>query len=475
MVFNSIFFCFLFFPISYFLYLVVSKIPHINIRVENLLLVVISLVFYSYSGYEHVLILIGLIVFNYIVGVFYNKFKIKKILVFGIMANIFILIYFKYLNMIISILSDIITHKVDFFVIAAPLAISFIIFHCISYHMDVWNNNADVSDSIIDFALYLTFFPKLIQGPIVKYKDMKEELQYRKIMFDDCIEGIERIIIGLCKKVLVADYLAEITSQIFSLSMSGIDSLTAWLAVLLFSIQIYMDFSGYSDIAIGISKLFGFHFQENFNFPYISKSITEFWRRWHISLGAWFREYLYIPLGGNRRGNVYINLIIVFLVTGLWHGASLIYLGWGIYHGIFILIEKFMKKKGIMQNTTRFTDLVRICCTFLIVSIGWIAFNISNPAALLLFFKQLLNIADPQFITLHFLFFIDEKLMFVLLLFFILHTFFANDKMRKMLKYYKASSNLFHIFKYCAMLLLCILIFISMITNTYTPFLYFQY
>lgn len=286
----------------------------------NACLVAVSLGFFAWDNIGNVGILLSLVIFNYIAGMAWKE--CRGVLLLGIFYDLSVLVKYKYLSLILSAFHVGKTEE-----LLAPLGISFIIFHCISYLMDLYQKKAEPEHNLIDFALYITFFPKLIQGPIVKYRDMKAEIKQRKqISFDSLADGMGRFIIGLSKKVLIADILSQIVTDIFNLLSSwGMDVPTAWIGYLAYTVQIYMDFSGYSDMAIGLGRIFGFHMQENFNFPYRSQSITEFWRRWHISLGNWFRDYLYIPLGGNRRGNVYINLFLVFAATEIWHGAGILF------------------------------------------------------------------------------------------------------------------------------------------------------
>lgn len=286
----------------------------------NACLVAVSLGFFAWDNIGNVGILLSLVIFNYIAGMAWKE--CRGVLLLGIFYDLSVLVKYKYLSLILSAFHVGKTEE-----LLAPLGISFIIFHCISYLMDLYQKKAEPEHNLIDFALYITFFPKLIQGPIVKYRDMKAEIKQRKqISFDSLADGMGRFIIGLSKKVLIADILSQIVTDIFNLLSSwGMDVPTAWIGYLAYTVQIYMDFSGYSDMAIGLGRIFGFHMQENFNFPYRSQTITEFWRRWHISLGNWFRDYLYIPLGGNRRGNVYINLFLVLAATGIWHGAGILF------------------------------------------------------------------------------------------------------------------------------------------------------
>lgn len=332
MIFNSLTFIFLcFIPCILCLLITEKAAGRFRIRIQNGILLLFSLLFFGWSGIQYVQILLLLILLNYILGLLGKKFK--AVLIVGVLLNLGVLFYYKYLNLIVSTYNDIFHQNCSLWEIIAPLGISFITFQCISYLMDLYQSKDQVCSNALDFALYISFFPKLSQGPIVKYKDIESQLKYRTITFDKFVAGVERFIIGLSKKVLLADILGQTASSIFGNMDMGMDAGTAWIALISYSFSLYMDFSGYSDMAIGMAAMMGFEFKENFAFPYLSTSVTEFWRRWHISLGAWFREYLYFPLGGSRRENVYLNLFIVFLATGIWHGATWVYLFWGAMHG----------------------------------------------------------------------------------------------------------------------------------------------
>lgn len=321
MLFNSLIFLFCFFPAVLFLYCLCDfKLSSGGINsgkrqtILNGILLGFSLVFYAWDNLDHVSVLLSLILINYLIG--FSKNECRPVLLLGIGYNLWVLFQYKYLSAILSALQ-----AGDSAGVLAPLGISFLIFHAISYLMDLYQGRCEPEKNLLSFALYLAFFPKVAQGPIVKYYEMREQLRFRPVVTVDRIsDGLVRFIIGLGKKVLLADLLGETVTEIFGLtSYWGMDVPTAWIGCLAYTMQIYLDFSGYSDMAIGLSRTFGFRVEENFRFPYLSRSITEFWRRWHISLGSWFREYLYIPLGGNRRGNVYFNLFFVFF--GNWNLA----------------------------------------------------------------------------------------------------------------------------------------------------------
>lgn len=260
--------------------------------------------------------------------------------------------------------------------ITLPIGISFYTFQAVSYIMDIYRKKTYANKNYIEFATYLCMFPQLVAGPIVRYIDIESQFSNRKPQINAVSSGIERFIIGLSKKVLIANTMAQIADEIFNTNISEISSPIAWLGAFAYAMQIYFDFSGYSDMAIGLGKIFGYNFPENFNYPYISKSIKEFWRRWHISLSSWFRDYLYIPLGGNRAGNfrTYINLFIVFFVTGLWHGASWNFIVWGLWHGTFLIIERIGWTKVLEKSN----PIIQHLYTLIIVLIGWVIFRADN-------------------------------------------------------------------------------------------------
>ena len=356
MVFTAPSFLFFFLPLTLLLNLIFYRF-----KSRNLVLLILSLFFYIFGEGELVLLMFGSITLNYFLGRWIEKDKSKKSIVIGVAVNIILLIVYKYTNFIIDninyLLEAIEVNPIDGVNIKLPVGISFYTFQSISYLIDVYRNDNKSQKSFIDLALFIALFPQLIAGPIVRYKDIANQLKNRVLYFDDFFYGVKRFIIGFCKKVLIANTLAVTSDIIFDLDISLLDSSTAWLGIIFFTLQVYFDFSGYSDMAIGLGYMLGFKFMENFNFPYISKSVKELWTRWHISLSIWFRDYLYIPLGGSRKGvmRTYFNLFMVFFLTGLWHGASWNFIVWGVIHGIFMIIEKLgfdkiLKKIGFLQH-----------------------------------------------------------------------------------------------------------------------------
>ncbi len=358
MLFNSPIFLFFFLPIVLLCYYAVGK------KYKNLILLLFSLLFYTWGEKELVVLIIASSLVDYTCGIMIENGRRKLGLWLSILFNLGILFSFKYFNFTVDnlvLLSELLAIDAQTLKsvgeVVLPLGISFYTFQTMSYTIDVYRGNVKANRNFIDFATYVTLFPQLIAGPIIRYKDIHLQLENRSVSPQKFAEGVERFTIGLAKKMLIANNSAFLADAIFSLPAAEVTMPLGWLGVLAYSIQIYYDFSGYSDMAIGLGKMFGFDFLENFNYPYISKTIQEFWRRWHISLSTWFKEYLYIPLGGNRLSSTrtYLNLMLVFLVTGLWHGASWTFVVWALIHGAFIVLEKiwlgsFLAKRKVLSH-----------------------------------------------------------------------------------------------------------------------------
>ena len=353
MLFSSPIFLFSFLPITlfvYYIFLIKTK------RVKNYFLLLMSLIFYAWGEPKFIVMLIASIVINWFFGILIdknreNKKKSKLIIALMLLANLSILIVFKYLGFLVTNINVIFNQNLVVPNIALPIGISFFTFQAISYVIDVYRKNGTVQKNILNVGLYLAFFPQLIAGPIVRYETVAEQINYRKENFDDFSKGVYRFIFGLSKKVLISNQMAIIADVAFDNSPSSV--LFAWLGAIAYALQIYFDFSGYSDMAIGLGAMFCFKFDENFNYPYIAKSITDFWHRWHISLSTWFRDYVYIPLGGSRckRSKAFLNIFIVWLLTGIWHGASWNFILWGLYFFAFLIIEKSLFQRLQQANT----------------------------------------------------------------------------------------------------------------------------
>lgn len=374
MLFSSITFVYYFLPIVICLYFI---IPKDKIQWRNVLLLAASLIFYSWGEPVYVFLMIYSIFFNY-----FMAFQIKreqhtggtgrKNLAFTVAMNLGILGFFKYFGFFMDTLNGILGTNIHYTALSLPIGISFYTFQALSYIFDVYHDKVKPQSNLIKFALYLALFPQLIAGPIVKYRDISSQLDTRETDLEGIGDGAVRFIFGLGKKVLLANSFGELHKTILGLSDGNISIMLYWIGMIAYTMQIYFDFSGYSDMAIGLGRIFGFRFQENFKYPYISKTITEFWRRWHISLSSWFREYLYIPLGGNRVSipRHMLNLMIVWALTGLWHGASWNFVAWGIYYGVILILEKYVYGK-YLENAPTWT---RHMYTMFIVMIGWVFF-----------------------------------------------------------------------------------------------------
>lgn len=378
MVFSSVIFLCLFLPIVLGGYYLLPKR-----EAKNLWLIAASLLFYAFSGLWYVLLLLFSVFCNYLAGLFVSGRK--GVLYVAVAVNLGVLGVFKYLTFLVRTVDQLPGVAITVSSIVLPVGISFFTFQGLSYVIDVYRNERLKSTRFRDVLLYIALFPQLVAGPIVRYEDVADEIKGRRHTLEQLANGLRRFIIGLSKKLLIADVCGSVVTLIYSAERSVLDSRTAWLAAVCYLIQIYFDFSGYSDMAIGLGLCFGFHFKENFNYPYISSSIQEFWRRWHISLSTWFREYLYIPLGGNRKGKAktYRNKLIVFFCTGLWHGANWTFIIWGLWHGFFIVAEDAAKKlfglgKHGKNRRNPVETVLKHLYTLLVVLIGFVIFRADN-------------------------------------------------------------------------------------------------
>ena len=415
MVFSSLMFLFRFLPIFILLYFVAPKC------IRNTILFISSLIFYAWGEPVYVVLMLFSTIVDYTHGRLVYSFKMKNelkkaklVVASSMVINLALLGFFKYADFIIGNLNLIPGVDIPLLHLALPIGISFYTFQTMSYTIDIYRGDALPQKNIISFGAYVALFPQLIAGPIVQYNTVAEQLENRKESFDDFSAGVMRFITGLGKKVLLANNIGILWDTISALPAGEVPVLMSWLGITAYAFQIYFDFSGYSDMAIGLGRMLGFKFLENFDYPYISRSITEFWRRWHMSLGSWFRSYVYIPLGGNRKGlGIQIrNIAIVWLLTGIWHGASWNFLLWGAYFGIFLILEKmlwldFLKKHKILSHIY----------TIILVWIGWAIFAFDNMADGLSYIKGMFGLNSAGFVdtqTLYYL--INYLLMFVILI-----------------------------------------------------------
>ena len=395
MVFSSIIFMFTFLPLSLLIYYVMPK------GIKNFTLLLISLIFYAWGEPIYVLLMVLTIIFDYIMARLINKSRNKKIkckiiFIFTLIVNILILGFFKYYGFLIDNINNIFNLSIQYRKLALPVGISFYTFQTLSYIVDVYLDKVKVQKNIISFALYVTMFPQLVAGPIVKYSDIDYQLDNRRESFNKFGYGVERFLRGLAKKVLLANNIGIIWTTVQGMDINHISVLTSWIGIIAYTFQIYFDFSGYSDMAIGLGKMFGFDFIENFNYPYISKSVTEFWRRWHISLGTWFREYIYIPLGGNRTSSLkhIRNLFVVWLLTGLWHGASWNFVVWGLYYGFILLMEKMVLNRVLIK----LPNFIKHIYTMILVIIGWVFFGSTTLSVAIDYIKVMFGMAGNPLI-----------------------------------------------------------------------------
>ena len=403
MVFSSLIFLFFFLPAALFCYYIV---PQKFIRVRNAVLLLFSLFFYFYGEPRLIGILIFSILMNYLFGLSMRSTYRKPLLILCVIANLSLLGVFKYLNFFISSADSLFGLGIPVPNIVMPIGISFYTFQALSYVIDVYRREVPPQHDPFSLALYVSMFPQLIAGPIVRYHDVNVQLAVRKHSFAQFSEGISRFLFGLSKKVLLSNVFAQIADGVFKYAPNELSAAGAWMGAIGYTLQIYFDFSGYSDMAIGLGKMFGFEFLENFNYPYISKSVTEFWRRWHISLSTWFRDYLYFPLGGSRKGKArtYINVLIVFALSGLWHGAAMKYVLWGLLFGVFQVIGGLLTpaKQRLCAALhipwdAGWLQIIRVIITFGLSTFAWIFFRADSALQACAIIKRIVTAAGACF------------------------------------------------------------------------------
>lgn len=473
MLFNSIVFLFAFLPILLTLYYLTPK------KYRNYTILLFSLIFYAWGGVSYTFILIGSILINYLfVKQIEKNNSLKKTwLIIGLTVNVLIIVLFKYLDFLIdnfNILGSVFKSDytaIPFQNIVLPLGISFFTFQQMSLIWDVYRNENTEKTSLSNIALYISLFPQLIAGPIVRYNDIVGQIKHRVSTFPLFRSGIQRFVLGLFKKVVIANTCGELADNIFNSSFDSLDSPTAWLGIIAYSLQIYFDFSGYSDMAIGLGRMFGFKILENFNFPYISKSIQEFWRRWHISLSTWFRDYVYIPMGGNRNGSfkTYFNLITVFFLTGIWHGATWSFVIWGLFHGFFLILERI----GFKNILDQLPKLIQWFYTVLVVMIGWVLFRVEVFSEAIDYIVKLFSF--QQMNSMNFLSYLNNERILILLLALLSSSFFFLR-----IKTFLQNRNLFEQFSIQAILDfgVIVLFLVSILyinSGSYSPFIYFRF
>jgi len=442
-------------------------------KYRNILLLIASLIFYAWGEPVYVLLMLLSIAINWSFGIFISKYEKRKkiLLAVCIILNLALLGYYKYYNFFVDTINNVLGFEaVAARQIALPIGISFFTFQALSYVIDLYRGDCKLQKNVLNLALYVSFFPQLIAGPIVRYSDVDKQILERTITLEKFGIGFRRFLYGLGKKIIISNTMAEIADGIFAIAFPELNTTTAWLGAIAYTFQIYYDFSGYSDMAIGLGKMFGFDFLENFRYPYLSRSIQEFWQRWHISLGTWFREYVYIPLGGNRKGKVrtYINLITVFFLTGMWHGASWSFVVWGLYHGAFQIFERIGLKKFLSKH-----NIISRIYTLLVVVVGWVMFRAETLSDSIRF---LLRMFMPWRYGLENMFTLPNNLTlyngFILILAVIgcglLQSIF--NKTPKLSSKWK-----FSIVELIYLGLICVLCMAFLAAGTYNPFIYFRF
>ena len=468
MLFSSIVFLFTFLPAVMILYYLLP------VRFRNVILLLASLVFYAWGEPVYLFLMLLSILFNYFSGLdiarnLQDKRAAKRSLVFNLIINLAVLGFFKYEGFVLDTLNGILPVHISYHALPLPIGISFYTFQILSYMIDVYRGNVKVQTNLPNFALYVTMFPQLIAGPIVQYADVDEQLASREVSRTKFGEGSMYFIRGLAKKVLLANTSGMIFTEVSGLAKGNIAVMTAWLGAFAYMFQIYFDFSGYSDMAIGLGKMFGFEFNMNFNYPYVSKSITEFWRRWHISLSSWFRDYVYIPLGGNRVSKIkhIRNLLIVWFLTGLWHGAAWNFVAWGLYYGVILIIEKYL----LSPVLDRLPDIVRHIYSIVLVVIGWVLFFSSSFGQAADYIRVMFGAGAHGFADRESMYLLTSNLILWLILIFG-STPLVHFRYEHMLRTKKWNTTIINSVVYAALFIVCIA---YLVTETYNPFLYFRF
>lgn len=468
MVFSSIVFLFTFLPVVLILYFLVPK------AAKNVILLIASLIFYAWGEPVYVFLMLLSILLNYFCGLeIAEKAEegsgARGVFLFTVLVNLGLLGFFKYAGFLVGSLNAVLPFDIPAPELNLPVGISFYTFQILSYIIDVYRKKVAVQKNLISFGLYVTMFPQLIAGPIVRYEDIETQLAERKVTLDKFGSGAAVFIQGLAKKVLLANLIGGLFSQVSAMPLGNISVLTAWLGCLAYTFQIYFDFSGYSDMAIGLGRMFGFRFPKNFDYPYISRSITEFWRRWHISLGTWFREYVYIPLGGNRVSRLkhIRNILAVWLLTGLWHGASWNFVVWGLYYGAILLVEKFL----LGQWIERLPAVIQHLYSLFLIMTGWVFFFSPSLSSASGYLGAMFGSGGRPAVDSESLFLLLSNLLPMLIL-----AVCATPVVRRLFgKAFEKKAWLQIAFQCCIYGLLLFLCIARLVTETYNPFLYFRF
>ena len=500
MLFSSMIFLWVFLPAVLIVNFMFSLIPFKSQRTrfawKNFFLLCASFFFYAWGGIYYLLIMISSILLNFAGGYILEKGvqsrSAKRIwLAVIITLNIAILFFFKYFNMLIAIIESLMipgaglgeiwatmlsmkgTGALGLAQIVLPIGISFFTFQAMSYVMDIYMGKARLQKNIFDFALYVSLFPQLIAGPIVQYADVDLQLRERRETLDLFVSGVKRFCYGLGKKVLISNVVAEIADGVWAMETESLGAFAAWVGIIAYTLQIYYDFSGYSDMAIGIGRMLGFEFKENFDYPYTSLSIQEFWRRWHISLGSWFREYIYIPLGGNKKGRLrtYLNVFIVFALTGIWHGANFTFIAWGLFYAVIQMIERLFLGKLLQKNPYKFVNWIY---TMAAVMLGWIYFRSDTIFQANEYVRQLFNFGQLNNKIFEYL----SITAFAVMVFGILFSGFVQRPLKKVFaKIYERPALKYSVLSvdYLVQFAIIILSVSKLVGGTYNAFIYFQF
>lgn len=480
MLFSSAIFLFLYLPCFLLIYYLIPQ------HWRNAFLFAASLFFYAWGETLVVFVLLLSTLINFLAGIIIERGQRRFGLLLSLIGSLSLLIYYKYANFIFYSIKGFaeafmlpIGNDINLAQVALPIGISFYTFQGISYTVDIYWGRIKANRRFLDYGTYIAMFPHQIAGPIVRYADIAPELQERSISVEKFGVGAERFIIGLAKKVLLANTFANVADTVFNSPSTSYSTGTAWIGIIAYTLQIYFDFSGYSDMAIGLGKMVGFDFKENFNYPYSARSVQDFWRRWHISLSSWFRDYLYIPLGGNRgtKWQTYRNLLIVFFMTGLWHGASWNFVIWGLYHGLFLLAER----AGLGKKIERAPGILAHLYTLLIVMIGWVFFRADNLSEAVLYLKKMVGVSTiSSSVTLSVDYFVDTELIITLLfgLLFVVPTYKKfHEQISKLQDRSKSYSFqiLFDTGYVFGLFVLFVGTVMYLAADTYNPFIYFRF
>ena len=463
MLFTSISFLYYFLPTIIILYFITPK------KYRNYILLVFSIIFYMYGEPKYVILMLVEILVAYFGALLIDKYRSKEIFLITIIIHIGLLCVFKYTDLFIGTINSIFKTNISFLNIALPIGISFYTFQILSYVIDVYRGKVKVQKNILKLATYVSLFPQLIAGPIVRYETICDELDNRDETIEKFSLGVRRFIIGLAKKVLIANMLGELCTK-FSL-VDERSVLFYWIFAISYMLQVYFDFSAYSDMAIGLGKMFGFTFLENFNYPFISKSITEFWRRWHISLSSWFKDYVYIPLGGSRKGTLKLvrNILIVWFLTGIWHGAAYNFILWGLFIGVFLVIEKLWLSKYI----SKLPKFLRNIYVLFIIMISFIMFNAGSINEAFFNIKGLFGLNKEVFINNYTIYYLKNYLIVLIIAIFGATPLFKNiiEKLKKS----KCLNKIINVLEPIFLVILLLLVTAYLIDSSYNPFLYFRF